>query len=367
MGKLFSQLVFVIFLSIFSVMAGTAQNSWFHGIESAGQSGFIMPHNRSIDYMTSEYVNAFHLNLVRETDGDKLWEKLYGYPSLGFGFYHGSLGNNHVYGKSYSLYSYFEAPAFRYPDLFEINYRLSYGLSYVTKTFELYRNYNNIAIGTHLNLHFNLMLNLIIPFNNHFKLFSSAGFTHFSNGKIKSPNKGLNVVSGGLGIRYMFSPAEKEAFDPESIPPVKKKNHYTIIWSNGIKDYSRFDQNKYYIYSLAFNYHRKYKHWGQWGTGLDLFYDGSLINLTETRSGGGFFNKNLYRLGLHGSQEFLIGDFSLGLQLGYYLYSKVFYITNIYSRVSLKYKITPFLLANISLKSHNANAEFIEFGVGYSW
>jgi len=367
MKKLFTRLVFVVFFTLFCFTEGIAQNRWFHGFEAAGQSGFIMPHNRSIDYMTSEYVNAFHLNLIRETDGDKLWEKLYSYPSLGFGFYHGNLGNNSVYGKSYSLYSYFEAPAFRYLDLFEINYRLSYGLSYVSKTFELHRNYNNIAIGTHLNLHFNLMLNLIIPFNDHLELFSSAGFTHFSNGKIKSPNKGLNVVSGGLGIRYMMHSTDKEAVDPESIPPVKKKNHYSVIWSHGIKDHSRFNDNQYYIYSLAFNYHRKYKHWGQWGAGLDLFYDGSMVNLTKTGSQADFFNKKLYRLGLHGSQDFIIGDFFLGLQLGYYLYSKVFYITNIYSRVSLKYAITQSLLANVSLKSHNANAEFIEFGVGYSW
>lgn len=37
----------------------------------------------------------------------------------------------------------------------------------------------------------------------------------------------------------------------------------------------------------------------------------------------------------------------------------------VYTRASLKYKLTPHLLLHIGLKAHLHKAEFIEWGVGY--
>ncbi len=355
------------FFFISSVQLSAQKEMFFNALELNYTPGFIMPHNKSIDYMIKDYTSGFNINLVKQTTGKEQWEQIYHKPRLGYGFYHGTLGNNNVYGKSYSLYSFFEGPFWNYQNDFKINYRLSYGISYVSKTFDLYENYNNIAIGSNLNIHFSLMLNAALSITDQFTFVSGVNFTHFSNGKVKSPNKGLNVVSANAGMRYMLYPVKYKENSDVEIPPVKDKNSFTAFWAHGVKDFNRFNKTKYYISSFTLNFEHKYKHWGRYGMGTDLFYDNSLKNFINKEKDPGNLNPELFRLGIHGSHDFIVGDLALSLQLGYYVYNKIFYITNLYSRVGIKYNPYKNWHTKISLKSHNANAEFIEFGIGYSW
>jgi hypothetical protein len=355
---------------IFIISSGhlfSQKEMFFNSVELNYSPGYIMPHNKSIDYMIKDRTSAFNINLIKQTTGKKRWQQLYHNPRIGYGFYHGTLGNNNVYGKSYSLYSFFEGPCWNYQNDFMINYRLSYGVSYVSKTFDVYDNYNNIAIGSNLNIHFSLMLNAAVSLTDQLTFVSGVNFTHFSNGKVKSPNKGLNVVSASAGMRYLLYPLKYEENSDVEVPPVQDKNSFSLFWSHGVKDFNRFNKTKYYISSLTLNFEHKYKHWGRYGLGADLFYDNSIKNFIKDEENAHNLNSELFRLGVHGSHDFIVGDFALSLQLGYYIYSKVFYITNLYSRVGIKYNVYKSWQAKISLKSHNANAEFIEFGIGYKW
>ena len=329
-------------------------------------SGMIMPHVPAIDFVTEEYISSFNLNFLKTMDGEKTWENVYHHPNLGIGYYQGSLGNNKIYGNAYSLYALFEAPIWRVHNQFELNYRMSTGLSYLSKTFDIKNNIYNIAIGSHFNLHFNLFLNASVNITENYKLISGIGLTHFSNGKIKSPNKGLNVINGSLGIRYYFRqprPMNKDFIKPE----INKKNHFSLIWSHGLKDYNRFKDAVYYISSFNMSYERQYAHFAKAGTGLDVFYNSALRNFREQPVNFGITNSALYRLGLHISHDFMVGNFSLTMQLGHYFYNKAFYITDVYNRIGLKYYTDNQMVFNLALKSHNANAEFIEFGIGYLW
>jgi len=367
MGKQTILLLFIFFaVTTFAQEKKQDKELPFDQTEISYNSGMIMPHVPAIDFITNEYISSFNLNLIKKKDGEKLWENLYHQPALGVGYYHGSLGNREIYGNAHSVYAFFEAPIWNIRNQLELNYRMSTGLSYISKTFDTYNNIYNIAIGSHLNLHFNLFLNALINITEDYKLISGIGFTHFSNGKIKSPNKGLNVINGSLGIRYFFSqpePLKKDFTQPE----IPDKNHFSVIWSHGLKDYNRFKKAVYYISSLNMSYERQYAHFAKAGTGLDVFYNSALRNFREEPVRTGITSSDLYRLGMHISHDFIVGDFSLTIQLGHYFYNKAFYITDIYNRIGLKYYSDDRIILNLSLKSHNANAEFIEFGIGYLW
>ncbi|MFP4622065.1 MAG: acyloxyacyl hydrolase [Bacteroidales bacterium] len=329
-------------------------------------SGMIMPHVPAIDFITDEYISSFNINFLKTMDGDKLWENLYRHPNLGFGYYQSSLGNNNIYGKAYSLYGFFEAPLWKINPKFKLNYRMSTGLSFISKTFDIEDNIYNIAIGSHINLHFNLFLSALINITEEYKLITGFSLTHFSNGKIRSPNKGLNVINGSLGVRYYLRQPETFTKDFDE-PEIRKKNHFSLIWSNGLKDFNRFKDNVYYISSVNTSYEHQYAHFGKAGVGLDIFYNSALRNFREETIKNGVTNSALYRIGTHLSHDIIVGDFSLTMQLGHYLYNKAFYITDIYNRIGLKYYSNNGMILSLSLKSHNANAEFIEFGIGYLW
>jgi hypothetical protein len=338
----------------------------FDKTEFSYHSGMIMPHVPSIDYVTRDYTSALNLRLIHTTRGSREWQQEYSRPLLGLGYHYGSLGNQQVYGKAHSLYGFFEGPFWQWQDHVALHYRMSAGLAYITRTFDARNNLYNIAIGSHLNLHFDLSLLTVIDLGSHYQLTAGTGLTHLSNGKIHSPNKGLNLISGFLGIRYkLYHPV----FDEQNRQAGSSynKNHFSLIWSHGLKDHNRFKPASYYITSLSINYERQYTSITRYGMGWDAFYNPSLKNHQRHSPEKDLYNPALYRMGLHLSHDLLVGDFALTLQLGHYIHNKVFYITNLYNRVGLKYYAPHNLILNVSLKSHNANAEFIEFGVGYQW
>ena len=75
----------------------------------------------------------------------------------------------------------------------------------------------------------------------------------------------------------------------------------------------------------------------------------------------------LIRFGLHASHAIQYKKIILGIQLGHYLYSKYTDLSKIYSRISVEYMISTHIFSKIAVKSHLAKADFIEWGIGYSW
>lgn len=427
----------VVMVQAFALGSDTLKSPFpFHQAEISYHSGMIMPHVPSIDFLSQEYTTGIDLRLIRHTDGSKPWHRHYHRPLLGIGYHGGSLGNQRIYGQAHSLYGFFEAPLWNLSRSLYLNYQMSAGLSYINRTFDLDKNIYNIAIGTHLNLHYQLSVLAGFRLTPKYHVVAGLGLTHFSNGKIHSPNKGLNLISTTVGIRYRFNdqpsqqprnggipgnnPAStspsaqtakekstnkgknktkenlnaeeqgtteetsntKEVSTPTKGPGGKErqipsksqnakdhdKNHFSLVWSHGLKDHNRFHPAVYYVSSLNFNYERQYAPVAKFGVGLDAFYNPSLKHHQDNkRQGSDLTNPTLYRMGVHLSHDIQVGDFSLTLQLGHYLYNRVFYITDFYNRVGLKYYSSPHLMWKLSLKSHNANAEFIELGFGYHW
>ncbi len=339
----------------------------FDQAEITYQSGMIMPHVPAIDFISNDYTWGLNVRLLQTTRGTARWHHLYSRPVLGIGYHQGSLGNDRVYGGARSLYGFFEGPVFRIEGTASLVYRMSAGVSYLNKTYEVHENNYNIAIGSHLNLHYRLSLLATVRLTDHYQLVAGAGMNHFSNGKIQSPNKGLNLLNGSLGLRYAFYHPTWQKLPPGKPPQVNQRNHFSLIWSHGIKDHSRFQPGLYYVTSLNCNYERQYARVAKYGIGLDAFYNPSLINHQDQPGPQNLSNPRLYRMGLHLSHDLIVGDFSLTMQLGHYLYNKVYYITDFYNRIGLKYYHHQKLIFKLALKSHNANAEFIEFGVGYQW
>jgi hypothetical protein len=365
------RLAAIIFLMLISVSCAAQPDSVhsqfpFDKAEFAFHSGMIMPHVPSIDYTINDYTSGLDIRLFHTTRGNHGWQHLYHFPRVGLGYYHGSLGNEQIYGKAHSLYGFFEAPLLTWQNTAALHYRMAAGLSYVTKTFDPRRNLYNIAIGSHLNLHYNLSLLSLIRLSERYQLMMGMGLTHLSNGKIDSPNKGLNLISGTVGIRRsLYQPVKEEL--PHQNDSRLFKNQFSLIWSHGLKDHNRFKPAVYYISSLNISYERQYAEMAKAGVGFDAFFNPSLKNHQSQPPENNLANPALYRLGMHVSHDIVVGNFSLTLQLGRYFYNKIFYITDFYNRVGLRYYSNQHWIYNVSLKSHNANAEFIEFGLGYRW
>ncbi len=336
-------------------------------VDSKFHYGFIIPHHESIEYLLDKHVNGLEININWQTHGNHIWEQLYRYPRTGLGYFFCDYGNPEMLGKVHALFGYMNIPAIKNQKNYQLlNYQISFGMSFLTKRFDVYENSLNTAIGSNLNIYFRLGFDTRIPVSEKIEILGEIGFTHCSNGKIKSPNYGLNVLSGSLGLNYFINKTNKERTRLE-LPCDYKRNYFSIIYSAGVKVYDNLNNHKYFISSLSFDYERNLNLKRRIGIGADLFYDKSISEALAVDFEPDNDMANLVRFGLHGSHTLIYKRLLMSINIGRYLYSKYTDLSLFYSRLALRYKVTGHILLNLSLKAHSAKADFIEWGIGYYW
>ncbi|HSH51611.1 MAG TPA: acyloxyacyl hydrolase, partial [Bacteroidales bacterium] len=209
------------------------------GLEADYGYGFIMPHHKMIEYFIEDHIQTLDIKLNKATYGEKYWNQLFRYPYYGIGFYRANLGNNEVYGFANALYSYVKVPLLGRWETANLSWQIGFGASYLTKHFDIKNNPKNLAIGSNLNIYADFSLQSQIPLSPKINLINNVRFSHFSNGKIKSPNRGLNVISGSIGLLYHFK--EPQIKYHMELPDIENKNEYSIIYAGGIKTKSRYE------------------------------------------------------------------------------------------------------------------------------
>ena len=328
--------------------------------------GFIMPHHSAIEYVVTGHPSAFEMKVGKEVAGNHLWEQLYNYPKIGLGYFLCDYKNPEIMGYEHGAYSFINVPLIGRTNKFGLNVEMDFGLSYLTKVFDIDDNYKQVAIGTHTNVFFKFGGNSRIQLTDKLELINGLYFSHCSNGRVKEPNLGINVVTASTGLLYYFNSQRYKKYTPPTT--LTRYYTYSVVASGGLKQWRRHDQNIYYVYSIAVNAERRLNHIERVGIGIDLFYDQSIATSLEYYDE----NKNatasdLYRSGIHVSHDLIYNRLALIFNAGYYFYTKYVEISSIYSRLGLRYQASKHLLFNLTLKSHFAQADYIEWGIGYRW
>ncbi len=336
-------------------------------IESKVHAGINLPFYEALNYLAQDDIYAFDLSVGFPTYGKDYWEKLYNYPRTGVGYSYWILGNNEVLGKAYALYNYINIPFFKRTEKLSLNYQVSYGVAYISKKFDLYENHLNRAIGSHTNIYIHLGIDGKIRLFPRCEMVIEAGTTHFSNGKTRSPNYGINEGSVSLGFNYHFNENGTSMQEPE-IPGIGKRYIQSVIYSAGTKVYDNLYGKRYFISSVSYNLECCLNQKRKIGLGADFFYDGSISEALVSKEGipEKDFAK-LIRFGLHASYAIRYKKIMMGIQIGNYLYSKYKDLTNVYSRISVQYLVTSNIVGSVGIKSHLGKADFMEWGLGYCW
>lgn len=333
-----------------------------------GSYGFVTPHHYSIKYFVEDHTPGFQFETGFKTYGHKAWHQYHNFPDVGFGFYHSGLGNDMVYGRANALYSFIQTNINRKPGNVQLKQKFSFGLSYLSETYDLRENPYNLAIGSHLNVYLSYMLGLHVNLNDNLSAYSGFNFTHVSNGKVKEPNKGLNTVTGSLGLSYRF---KQENTGDDSVPVSShsyEPRRWSVFYSVGWKQISRRVDGYFFTSSLAFDYAFYVRSRAKAGVGIDFFYDSSVDEHQEFDYKEFNDKSEYFKSAIHLSYEFIVGRTSFIIQPGVYFfnpYDKFGYGVN---RLGIRYRLTPWLSTNVAIKAHLfAKADFIEWGLGYTF
>jgi len=364
---IYKRTLILIIAICFSILGITQENNSFKKglhIETDYGYGFLMPHHKSIEYFLEDHIQTFDLRVSKATYGNKYWNQLYRYPYFGVGYYRSNLGNDDIYGYSNALYTFIKVPFLGASNKINLSYQLAFGASYLTKHFDIDENYENLAIGSHLNVFIGLSLQSSIALTERLAITNSVRITHFSNGATKTPNKGINIFTGSIGLIYQIDPKTPERIIKD-LPEPDTKNEYSIIYSVGTKTISRYDEESYFASSLALDYNRNYSAKGRWCAGIDVFFDQTNKEYSTNLDKSDIVDQDLYQIGIHGGHDLVFGKFAIIINIGGYVYAPVETLAPIYSITGMRYRINNKIITSLTLKSHWAKASFIGWGVGY--
>ncbi|MBN1117359.1 MAG: acyloxyacyl hydrolase [Bacteroidales bacterium] len=357
-------LIFLPLLVVTSVIAQNFPDSLLNGVRlnTKINYGFVYPHNSSIEYLLNGNVKSFEISLSTWSNDRHIWEELYRRPNYGMAYNYLNFSNPEILGHAHAVFGYFAAP-FHRGNQINVQYHLNLGYGYISKTYEPYSNPLNLAVSSHGNIYVGLDLYLEYCFKNGQQIRWGLETSHYSNGKFRSPNLGLNILSTTLTHSFELLPEKNYKTTPKEA--VNSKHIIDLIWNVGWKRDDMLNDKLYQVSTIIGDYwyyaSKKYLA----GGGIDFFYDETLRPTKEFEDETKSIPSDNYQMGLHAGAMAKFGNLSSVLNVGYYVIAGYHKYATFYSRLGLRYSINSKLNVNFTVKAHYAIADYLEWGIGY--
>lgn len=355
----------VLFLSLLRVSTVQSQTRFSDNlfIKGAYRTGVVLPEYSLFTYLVNDDIRSVQLSLSKRSAGLNGWAQLYHYPEYGMAVQYSTLGNREVFGEAISLFPFVGIPWIN-GKKFSCWNQLGLGLGYTTKKFEPESNPTNVAIGSHINLHFNFELNLQYQPTDRWALYTGVAFDHLSNGNTGEPNLGINTMAFNAGIRHR-SGAYIEPTN-HTLEKHKPSSRIAVIGATGIKHARSLQSKAYPVASLSLEYKWKLFRVFYPGIGADILYDGSTKEEVRAFGPATYHGIDDYKTGFHLSQELVFHKFSIALQEGWYVGLKDKAFSNAtYHRFILRHQVGDRWLVSVAMKAHVVVLDYVECGVGY--
>lgn len=349
------RIVFLIISFTLSFYSHAQQNGTFT-IE--GQLGKILPHTAKILPIIPATTTGYSLSYQHTFQDNKTQKKFY----IGVHLHHQD-NHSQVLGNLWSLYIQSQWNLYRERLFFE----LSQGISYATNPYNPQTNYRNIAYGTSLMPSTALRLLYKQPISKYLQFRTTLSLYHHSNGLIKSPNTGTNTAAIGVGISYTPQLQSPTPFDLYTIE--RPRYFHSIYLATGMSEghIARMGSKPFLHLGYCFN---KNTTGGLWKIGSEVFLSKAIKDLTPYLAEA-FPEKNRdpnadwKRVGVFLGYEKQIHHWAIDAKMGYYIYDHYKEQSNLYQKIGLKYYWNEKIAATLSLKTHFANADALEFGIQY--
>ena len=324
--------------------------------------GFLAPHHETLRYLQRGHIPSVNLKISKSTENIFPWATYYRNPDIGFAYYYADLKWDDVLGNVSAIYTFISLPVSS-NKFINSNYYVETGVSILSEHFDVDNNYYNIAIGSAINFYFSTGIDLNIRVNDNLYLTTGVSLKHFSNGVVKKPNKGINLIQANAGMKYYLSNTNPQSNDIKNI--VRQKYFSLIAIGNvGVKQIYPPGGVNFLIASSNFEAIAYISSKRSISIGYDLFYDGSIGTRMKTKdyiSDDEF--KNL-RQGIHLGFNTHFGPAVFSFQVGSYVFLNWNDDEPIYSRLNMRYHHKR-LIYSLSLKTHYGRADYIEWGIGY--
>ncbi len=360
----------LVMLVALSVPAKAQHKLWGSNLLLEGRInyGYMINHHLEMKIFNAHFP-SFEINLGKETYGRERWQTMYDYPFIGVSYWYSQLGGSELVGSAHAVFPYVNYPIIRNRKN-ELNFRVGLGLAYLTKCFDRLDNYKYIAIGSHVNAAINLMAEYRWRFSPKMNFAVGLALMHFSNGSTKTPNYGINTPAINLAFAYRLS-KENTYLSKKIMPrlslfefPGTKSIDLSIGATAAYKDMGSEYGRTFMIYNMFGSVMKQFSFKSSVGLGFDATYDESDFYLAKLNKVEYQNSRQLRRFGVGPVYQLNMSKLSYNFALGLYIKGKMV-PSGVYFKFGLQYMITEKLFANLTLRTHYGQADFVGIGLGF--
>lgn len=328
-------------------------------------NGPILEHNPDVAQLIQGHTSGLQVKYNRSTFGEKEWQQRYNYPDWGVTFLYQDL-NNPVLGDNLAAYGHFNFYFLKR----NLSLTVATGIAYNTNPYDAETNFRNLAYGSHL-----MSTSLVGLMYKKDNVLGNFGFelgvqlTHYSNGRLRTPNTSTNILTAGLGINY--NPSVNQTYLPLDTKRVYSEPvRWNFVFQGGANENNIIGLDRKAFAGLQVFADKRLSYKSSIQFGAELFLSGAMKQYIEYRSiafpeEGISIGDDAKRLGLFVGYELRISQIAVFAHLGYYVYYPVEFEGRIYDRLGLKRYFGDHFYGLVSVKAHAAKAEALEFGIGY--
>lgn len=355
-----------------------------------GAVGMVFATN---DFVSGEnkipYYTSCALKYGVSAGGDSWQDIVYGMPYYGVGIYSANILRKKDLGLPFSVYLFQGATFKRFSPRLALNYEWNLGMSFNWKPYDPFDNPENIALGSSANVHVALNAYLNWTLSRYVDVHLGAGFTHFSNGASKLPNKGLNMVAPFVEVSYNFN---REPLNPAmqsriKIPRVEPHIDYDIVFiatsrqkkfnEEGTNLASPYVDKNFKVFSLSYATLFVRSHKYKWGPSIELVYDessGAKAWREQNPADGKMYDRiklgnagKRFSAGLSAKGEMVLPRLSLFAQIGYNLLHGNKDDYRLYQIVGAKVYVTDNIFGAFGIRAARfGKAQYLYWSIGYT-
>lgn len=253
-------------------------------------------------------------------------------------------------------------------------FRIGQGLAYASNPYHPEDNYINNAFGSTILSSTMLMANYNkLNIYKGFGIQAGVSVLHYSNADFTSPNNSLNSFTFNLGLNYLLEYENVPDFFPKD--PAEKKYteplHLNFAVRGGINTTGIIGSKKYPFYTFSAFADKVINKKSTLQAGTEIYFSKALEEFIYYQSvaypvGKTEGDEDAKRVGVFVGHQLTFNQLSVITQLGYYAYFPYDnYVERVYNRIGLQRRISDQWMASVTVRSHAANAEAVEFSLGY--
>lgn len=351
------------------------------GRVALGQSSFMRGDNSKGTAITNQSLYAVKYGFqARRGTSQSI---LYGAPYQGLGFFSSTFHHPQDLGTPWGLYLFQGARIAIITPRLSFNYEWKFGMSGGWHHYSYPDNPANDIIGSPLNAYINTTFYINYIISKHWGVSAGISATHYSNGNTRTPNRGINVLSGTIGMRYYFNRDFDRYFSPRNIitrPPFMRSMSYEIMgyasWKDAILDTSNTPVENPYLnkkllvagfsFSPMYVLGRKVRVGGS----LDFSYDKSRgLSYEHTRYGIKYVPaapRDRMALGLSAKVDFVMPYFTITGSLGYDIIEGAGNMPPTYQIIALRFDLSSHFFFSIGYKARQFQyPDNLMWGMGF--